>query len=54
MVRTGNCDGDRRQVMNFLSVYATPRFSNQRLQIVARQLADLGIVRFQPAVATSR
>jgi hypothetical protein len=43
----GNCDGDKRQVVNFSTVYATPQFASRALQIVASNWQISGIVRFQ-------
>jgi len=43
----GNCSGDRRQVVNFSTVYATPQFSGKAMQIIASNWQISGIVRFQ-------
>jgi len=43
----GNCDGDRRQVVNFSTVYATPRFANEAMQVIAGNWQISGIVRLQ-------
>ena len=43
----GNCDGDRRQVVNFSTVYATPQFASRPLQIVAGNWQISSIVRLQ-------
>jgi len=43
----GNCDGDRRQVVNFSTVYAMPQFSGRALQMIAGNWQVSGIVRLQ-------
>jgi len=43
----GDCDGDRRQVANFSTVYATPQFSSKPMQILASNWQISGLVRLQ-------
>jgi hypothetical protein len=43
----GNCDGDKRQVLNFSTVYATPKFASRALEVIASNWQISGIVRVQ-------
>ena len=43
----GNCDGDRRQVVNLSTVYQTPRFSNTAARALGSGWQISGIVRLQ-------
>jgi carboxypeptidase family protein len=43
----GNCDGDRRQVVNFSTVYAMPQFAGRAMRAIAGNWQISGIVRVQ-------
>lgn len=43
----GNCDGDRRHVVNMSTVYETPQFANRAAQVLGGGWRISGIVRLQ-------